>query len=471
MAPAASPGLLLRDGEIPGSGRCDLLIRDGRVEEIGTIPRAGRIERELDLEGGCVLPGLHDHHLHLLASAARRARISCRGRGPVGREWLARRLRAGETKLGPRDWIHGVDLDSRLGAAVDREWLDETFGERPVRIDDSSGHAAVMNTPALDRVAALNASTAGAPEVLARAYGDGWLYNGHRRLRLPSSRSRPPDLAPLGEELARAGVTGVCDATPGLSASACRALGDAVRDGHLPQRLQVLGGPPAPPGALSGPAKLVLADYDLPSYSDLVAELAAHHAAGRPVAVHSVTAASLYLLLAALEEVSSIPGDRIEHASVTPPDTLPRIARLGLGVVTQPHFIRERGDRYLAEVDPTEHSSLYRLRSFARHGIPLAAGSDAPVGSLDPWAAMRAAVSRETRDGTSLGPGERLTPAEAVSLYLGDLHRPGIPRPVRRGMDADLCLLQVPWHEAQRALDRSIVRATLVRGRFIYEAG
>ena len=71
---------------------------------------------------------------------------------------------------------------------------------------------------------------------------------------------------------------------------------------------------------------------------------ASAHAAGRPVAVHCVTRVQLVLTLAALDAAGRLPGDRIEHGAVIPAESLPDLR--GLTVVTQPHFVAERGEQY-----------------------------------------------------------------------------------------------------------------------------
>ena len=118
--------------------------------------------------------------------------------------------------------------------------------------------------------------------------------------------------------------------------------------------------------------------------------------------------------LAALAQAGARPGDRIEHAGITPDLLLEQMVELGVQVVSQPHFIAERGDHYLRDVEPRERPLLYRLSAFARAGLVLAAGSDAPYGVADPWAAMRAAVSRETPNGAIIGQDEALTPEAAL---------------------------------------------------------
>ena len=60
-------GLLIRHCEVDGIGGLDVRIRDGVVTEIA--PGLRRAAEELvDAAGGALIPGLHDHHLHLFAS-------------------------------------------------------------------------------------------------------------------------------------------------------------------------------------------------------------------------------------------------------------------------------------------------------------------------------------------------------------------------------------------------------------------
>ncbi len=146
------------------------------------------------------------------------------------------------------------------------------------------------------------------------------------------------------------GVTGVTDCTPTPTAEYFDTLAEAVRTGALPLTVAITGGPDLsdvrPPAPLHrGPVKIIITDHLLPSFDDLVAWFTRAHGAGRPVAVHCVTRAALLLALAVWQEVGSVTGDRIEHASVTPPDVIAAMARLSLTVVTQPGVHRREGRR------------------------------------------------------------------------------------------------------------------------------
>ncbi len=146
------------------------------------------------------------------------------------------------------------------------------------------------------------------------------------------------------------------------------------------------------------------------------------------------------------------------------------IAALGLTVVTQPAFVAERGDRYLAEVEAADVDHLYPCASLIAAGVPVAGSSDAPYASADPWAAMAAAVSRTTRGGRPLGLGERVEPRRALDLYLGDFDDPGGPsRQVVVGAQADLCLLRAPLSAVLARLGDDQVAATLVGGQIVHD--
>jgi predicted amidohydrolase YtcJ len=139
----------------------------------------------------------------------------------------------------------------------------------------------------------------------------------------------------------------------------------------------------------------------------------------------------------------------------------------GLTVVSQPHFVVERGEQYARDVAPEDLPDLWRLRSLIDAGVAVAAGSDAPFGRADPWRVMRAATSRPAR----LGPGEAVDPATALRLFLGSPSTPSVPRVVAPGAAADLVLLRCPPREAVRSLGSDLVAATIIDGDVVYPAG
>ncbi|MEH0421318.1 amidohydrolase family protein [Streptomyces sp. B21-083] len=411
--------VLIRDVEVEGRGRVDVRVEHGRIAAIGPrLPGAA----DVDGRGGALLPGLHDHHIHLMALAAEAASVRVGPEEVSGPDALATVLRGGA----PGEWVRAVGYHESVAGRLDRRSLDALAPDRPVRVQHRSGAMWFLNSAAL-RAAGLESA-------------DGRLWREDERLRplLPSVRL---DLAGVGRRAARLGVIGFSNADPRPADGLARTLS------VLPQRLVVMGVDP--------PVKLLLDDLALPTPAELAAMVS--RLRPRPVAVHCVTRVQLLVTLLALEDAGPLEGDRIEHGSVIPAEALPRLRRLGVVVVTQPHFPVERGRAYATEVHPDDRPHLYRCRSLSAAGVPVAAGTDAPYGTHDPWAVMRAAVARED--------GEGIPPGAALRLFQGDPHRPDRPRRTTVGSPADLCLLHVPLRAALDVLSADVVRAAYVAGR------
>ena len=216
-----------------------------------------------------------------------------------------------------------------------------------------------------------------------------------------------------------------------------------------------------------GPVKLVVADHALADVDGLAAAIAGAHRRNRLVALHCVTRVGLLLALAAWDEAGARPGDRIEHGAVVHPAEAVRIAAHGLTVVTQPAFVAERGDDYLADVDVADRPWLWPCAGLLRAGIAVGGSTDAPFGPVDPWLAVAAAVERRTSTGRVLGPDEHLEARRALDLFLGPAGAPGgPPRRITPGAPADLCLLEAPLEEALRAPSATLVAATVRAGHF-----
>ena len=465
-------GVLIQDVAW-GDGRADLRCTDGRItaiaRELTPMP-----DEEVVSGAVAVLPGLHDHHLHLLAMAAHRDSVDLGPDRVTGRADMARLLVRARASSADGAWIRAVGYDERAGGRLDRWVLDELVADRPLRIQDRTGHLWVLNSAACTLVDL----DADGPDGAERADGvaTGRLVDTDDWLGGRTATDRPPDLAPVGTRLASFGVTGVTDATPFDRVDDVAPLAGAVASGALTQRVVVTGGPglagvPAPVGLVTGPVKIMVGDASYPSVDGLASLMTGAHGHGRPVALHCASRIAAVLALAAWESVGSRPGDRMEHGSVLPPDVVARLAALGITVVTQPGFLYDRGDRYLAEVEPADLPHLYRCASLEADGLGVGGGTDAPFGPDDPWVAMRAAVDRRTRAGAVVGADERVTPARALGLFLSDPATPGgPPRLIGEGGPGDLVLLDCTVDQALADLDAGHVVATVAAGRVVHRS-
>ena len=416
---------------------------DHLIVELAANLTPVRGETVFDATGCTVIPGLHDHHVHIHSAAAATASVSVSPREVNGRNELREALV--NAHVGEDGWIRAVGYHEAAAGELDRATLDEVSPPVPVRVQHRSGILWTLNTAGLARV--------GLPD-----HPDGRLRSADPSWSGALTR-RETGLSDVSHRLASYGVTGMTDATPDLEVTDVVKFAESRRHGELLQRVHCLA-----------PGKRILHDDDL-DVDGLTAWVRARHAAGGVVALHCVTAMQLVVTIAALRAAGTRPGDRIEHAAVVPDDCVADLAELGVVVVTQPNFIGERGDQYLADVPHDELPQLWRLASLIAAGIPVAMSTDFPFGDLDPWAAMRAAVRRDTPSGPALGPLERVDGATALTMFLGTPEHPTRPRSVSPGEPGDLCLLAGTPDDVRHELDAARVVATIVEGRAVYETG
>jgi len=466
----ANNELLIRRAEIDGRSPIDVRCRAGRIVEMAAELTASSAEKCIDAAGGALLPGLHDHHIHLLALAATDRSIACGPPDVTSAAALRRALQSAPCSPG---WIRGVGYHESVAGTLDRDVLDRWVTDRPVRIQHRSGAAWFVNSPAIERLGLEHRRDLTGVERAAGGRPTGRLYRLDAWLRQAIGEEDPPDLAPLGRKLSAYGVTGVTDASVDNDGAAHALFAAALDRAHIEQQLVLMGRADLPagdrPDLVRGPLKIVLEERELPTFDGLCATVRDAHADRRTVAIHCVTRTELVFALSALETVGTLEGDRIEHAAVTPPSALSSLLALGLTVVTQPTFLYERGDVYAREVDANELPWLYRCAGILAAGIPLAGSTDAPYGSVDPWLAMRSAVNRTTFQGASWQPDERLRPEQALALFTSAWNAPGrVQRRIAPGEPADLCLLDRPWARARVRLEAADVRATVRGGRAIY---
>lgn len=460
--------MLIHDAEINGTRR-DVLIRNGRISAVGaSIPRQGH--ECIDARGGALLPGLHDHHVHLNAMAAARRSVVLDPSRAAGAEALAQELRS---RASHGSWLRVTQYHEDMAGPLDRRTLGtllgEEFADTPVRVQHRSGALWVLNDAAIQQLTPHLGPLEGV-ERDASGQPTGRLWRSDHGLRdlLPTSREdHIADLASVARSLIAAGVTGVTDATPELGASDFEVLSKVA-----PLRVVVMAEEREDlwPEGSWGPRKLVIADHALPTAAALAERIRnARGSRDRRVAVHCVSLESLVLLLAALEVTGSLPGDRIEHGAVIPDALVNEVANMGLAVVTQPDFLRLRGTTYRQHADDELVDDVYRYRGLLDAGITVVPSSDGPYASTDPWQVIRSAVKRVDLTGVPLNPRERVQPATALDGYLR--HPLRLDAPARRigpGRDADLCLLRCPLDDALRNPSADNVRATWIGGQLVH---
>jgi predicted amidohydrolase YtcJ len=512
-------------------------IADGRVVAAGrrdeVLGSAAPAARHVDAGDAAVVPGIHDFHIHLVGLARSRAGVDLDGARDA--RDVADRISAHAADLPPDAWLTGrgwSDRQLRDGVGL----LVETIGDRAAYLASHDGHSA-WASPAALRSAGVDASTPdpdggriehdadGRPTGILRETALD-LVAGHVP-RLQGAELRPSLDATLAE-LAAFGITGASeagdytdengtgdDAALGDSYSTLTDLGDQV-DGRLRLTLgiPVDALPVAARRGLRTGARLdgratmrfgwakEYADGALGSATAALFEphscgegdtgilrvdaeeldslLATARRAGIGLAIHAIGDRAAATVLDAAQRAGpsrSTAADRVEHVQLLRPVDRPRFARLGLTASIQP--IHAAADRDLVEACWADREHLaYPWRALAGDGVLLAAGSDAPVESVNPWRGIFAAVHRrmpedargDWRAEQALSVGEALaayTRGPARAIGAADEGHLGI------GARADLSVLTIGLRALQAA-DEELAEAasalTMVGGREVHRS-
>jgi predicted amidohydrolase YtcJ len=421
----------------------------------------------IDAKGNLLIPGLHDHHTHLIAYAASLVSINCGPPNVASEADLKSALRAQPG----RHWLRGTGHHESVSGHLDRQWLDTWAPDRPIRIQHRSGRLWILNSLGMEIIA--KSAVSMTPHEQDRLTNeDGRLYDVDELLG-KLTRSEMPPVKLASQQLAAFGVTGINDMTPSNNAETWQWFSELQASQDLLQKVRMSGRPALgrcqrTPRLFVGETKVHLHDSSLPDFGDFVSTITESHEKQRNVAVHCVTEVELVYTLSAFRAASTLAGDRIEHASVIPPALIEQLCELGLSVVTQPNFVHERGDAYLKDIPLTEHAFLYRTNSLMLAGVPTAFGTDFPFGHPDPWAAMDAATKRTTSSGHLLNDAERITPESALNGFLGELSAPSSIRSIEPGAPADCCLLDAPWQVLRNDLSSTHVLMTVRDGELVF---
>lgn len=208
----------------------------------------------------------------------------------------------------------------------------------------------------------------------------------------------------------------------------------------------------------------------IPLWSDeeLAAGLERSRELGLQPALHAIGDRAMDRALRLLEALPSAGRPRIEHASLTPPSLFHRLDRVRPFLVVQPHFVVT--DWWVPQRLGAERARwTYAFKTLADRGHPLAGSSDSPVEPLDPWTGLEAAMNRAP--GTVFGDltaGERLSAERAMTLYTKGCGesvlepRLGILAP---GSPADYLVLETASLDAAIQVGRKALMETWHDGR------
>ena len=201
--------------------------------------------------------------------------------------------------------------------------------------------------------------------------------------------------------------------------------------------------------------------------------------AGYQVAMHAIQESLVEASITALENLKSHftqenRRHRIAHCSECPPRLLQRLSALKAVIVTQPPFIYYSGDRYLALIPSDQLKLLYRIGSFLKNDLAVAASSDSPVVPNNPLIGIYAAVTRKTESGQKLPPEEGIKPQEALALYTKNAayasFEEDLKGSISPGKLADMVVLgDDPLKPPPDRIKEIKVQMTIIGGKVVWE--
>ena len=475
-----------------GTEPVDVHLADGIIVDIAPAGALSRNGALFDADGAWVIPGLWDHHVHVVqwALAAQREQL-----GATTSAAHAAAVIAGAAVLPDGRRVGTGFRDALWPDSPSLAVLDAATGDVPTYLINADVHSVWLNSAALrregfepDGVGILREEPA---------------FEISRRLNAVDPATSDPLVERMARNAASRGVVGLVDLDMAWNEDAwARRLAagfDALRvsfgiypeflDRAITDGLQTgdRARGSGSPLATVGPMKVItdgslgtrtaacshgypgdphnhgVLTVDLATLVDLMTRATQ---AGIASAIHAIGDVANSHALDAFAATGA--WGTIEHAQLVAHADIPRFARLGVGASVQPEHAMD--DRDLTDTIWREQTAQpYPLKALADSGAALFFGSDAPVSPLDPWGAIASAVHR-TRDGRAPWQPHQRVPAQ-TALAASTRGGSAVPARVDPGDIADLAVCENdPLTADEESLRSMRVAATLLGGRLTHVA-
>lgn len=204
------------------------------------------------------------------------------------------------------------------------------------------------------------------------------------------------------------------------------------------------------------------------------------HVLGWQVGIHTMGDAAVVMVVDELEKIlKEVPRadarHYLHHVAVKPPEaTLVKMAKLGIGVASQPCFTIGLGSYAEDALEGDRLATQNPAKSLLDHGIKVSFGSDAaPYG---PLTAIYAAVTRKGFDGKVRGPQEAVSVKEAIQLHTVASAYTTFDEKVKGTLEVGKLADMVVLGEDILTVDPERIRTlpveqTIVGGKVIYSKG
>lgn len=442
-------------------------IEDGKIIDVGSNANIKPLSRRgfdvYDLKKRCVIPGIIDSHLHLLAIGNLFKRVDLDGVNSLDR--VAVILARAASKLKKGQWLQGRGWNKNLwGDDFPDKSLLDAITKNPVALYSKDGHLLWVSSSTLE-YCGIDSNTPDPPGGVilrdARGIPTGILKENAIDLvsdKIPSQsyEEKTEAIIAAQKHLLKQGIVAVgdCD-TRSIPVSKFEELDAAGRlrlrifkmiqpdDLDMADKLDLKTGKGSgrfrigclklfADGALGSQTAYMFEPYNQSRDNCGVETLTEKEIgryvstavrAGISVAVHAIGDKANYQVLKVLGKYAAAFSERglrprIEHAQILRKKEIPGFKKYGVIASVQPiHATSDRdvADRYWG----ARARYAYPFKSLLRSGVELAFGSDAPIEKPDPMAGIHAAVTRKRPDETRKAwyPEERITVRQALKAY------------------------------------------------------
>lgn len=535
-SPQAPPASLVVTGARVWTGDPELpwaqavAVSDDEIVAVGSVaeiaPLIGDDTEVIGAQGGLLVPGFIDTHVHFLAGGAAIASVQLRDAQTP--EEFTQRIEAFATSAEPGEWIIGGAWDHTNwgGELPRRDWIDAVTPDNPLWVSRLDGHMALANSFALQQ-AGVDADTpdVAGGEIIRDRDGrptgilkDNAMLLVQKAMPEPTERQLDSYLDAAMKYVAQHGVTtvhdmfdNVVDGWVGLETyRRAEARGDLItriyavtplgewqrladdidRNGRGDEWLKTGGVKGFMDGSLGSHTAAMLEPFtDTPGSSGFLLDsldnlremMIGADAAGLQLNIHAIGDKAIRDLLDIYLDVVEENGERdrrlrMEHAQHIHPEDIPRFAVQGVIASMQPYHAIDDGRWAEAVIGAERARTTYAFKSLIDSDAHVALGSDWYVAPAEPIAGIFAAVTRRTLDGKNPDgwvPEQKITVEQALRGYTSEgayasfeEDRKGIIKP---GMLADMVLIDrdltaIPPDTIRDAK----VLQTIVGGRVVY---
>lgn len=505
-----------------------MVIENGKVKAVGGDELAEEFSgtKVIDLEGKTLMPGLTDAHGHVMGLGYQEMNVNVTGIKTL--DATLDTIKAYAEANPDLKWIQGRGWNQTLWpenefpTAAD---LDKAVPDRPVWLSRIDGHAGWGNSKAMEmaNISKETRDPEGGKIIRDRAgnatgvFVDGAQTYINQIVPEHTKEEQKIALQKALDQLTSVGLTSVHDA--GISTRTWELYKQFADQGKMTTRVYAMiggGGKTFDELSKNGPinsyANDLLALSSVKLYADgalgsrgaamlepysddpgnkglLFADqdefnrvILKTTSAGYQTNVHAIGDRANRVILNAFENAKNELGDqglrnRIEHAQIVSVEDIPRFKELNLIASMQP--THATSDKNMAEdrIGSERMKGAYAWQKYLEQGTIIAAGSDFPIESSNPFFGLYSAVTRQDHEGNPPGgwyPEEKLTREQAFRAFTIDAafaaHQEDILGSLEPGKWADFIITDQDYFEMPaRDIWKVNVLETWVAGKKVFE--